>query len=52
MHRLPALIGRRLWQLLPIIVFATFVVFSLLQLVPGDPAVTLAGDYASKERIA
>ena len=40
-----------LWQLLPIIVFATFVVFSLLQLVPGDPAVTLAGDYASKERI-
>ena len=51
MHRLPALIGRRLWQLLPIIVFATFVVFSLLQLVPGDPAVTLAGDYASRERI-
>jgi peptide/nickel transport system permease protein len=51
MVRLLLLIGRRLWQLLPIIVFATFVVFSLLQLVPGDPAVTLAGDYASKERI-
>ena len=51
MHRLPALIGRRLWQLLPIVIFATFVVFSLLQLVPGDPAVTLAGDYASKDRI-
>ena len=45
------LIARRLWQLLPIIVFATFVVFSLLQLVPGDPALALAGDYASKERI-
>ena len=52
MGKLPALIGRRLWQLLPIVIFATFVVFSLLQLVPGDPAVTLAGDYASKERIA
>ncbi len=52
MGRLPALIGRRLWQLLPIVVFATFVVYSLLQLVPGDPALTLAGDYASKERIA
>lgn len=52
MGRLPVLIGRRLWQLLPIVVFATFVVFSLLQLVPGDPALSLAGDYASKERIA
>jgi peptide/nickel transport system permease protein len=42
---------RRLWQLLPIVIFATMVVFFLLQLVPGDPAVTLAGDYASVERI-
>ena len=49
--RYAALIGRRLWQLVPIVIFATFVVFSLLQLVPGDPALTLAGDYASKERI-
>jgi peptide/nickel transport system permease protein len=46
-----ALIGRRLLQFVPIVVFATLVVFLLLQLVPGDPAVTLAGDYASKERI-
>ena len=46
-----ALIGRRLVQFIPIVVFATFVVFALLQFVPGDPAVTLAGDYASKERI-
>ncbi len=51
MSRFLILILRRVWQLLPIIIFATFVVFSLLQLVPGDPAVTLAGDYASKERI-
>ena len=52
MGKLPRLIVRRLWQLLPIVVFATFVVFSLLQLVPGDPAVVLAGDYASEQRIA
>lgn len=45
------LIGRRLLQFVPIIVFATFVVFSLLQFVPGDPALTLAGDYATKERV-
>jgi peptide/nickel transport system permease protein len=44
MSRLPLLIGRRVWQLLPIVIFATLVVFFLLQLVPGDPAVTLAGD--------
>ncbi len=52
MGKILRLVGRRLWQLLPIIVFATFVVFSLLQLVPGDPAVVLAGDYASEQRIA
>ena len=45
------LIGRRLLQVVPIVVFATFVVFSLLQFVPGDPALALAGDYATKERI-
>jgi peptide/nickel transport system permease protein len=51
MSRFLFLIARRVWQLLPIVIFATLVVFFLLQLVPGDPAVTLAGDYASKERI-
>ncbi|MGH7073204.1 MAG: ABC transporter permease [Stellaceae bacterium] len=46
------LIGRRLLQFVPIVIFATFVVFFLLQLVPGDPALSLAGDYASAKRIA
>lgn len=52
MNRIPRLIGRRLLQFLPIVIFATFVVFGLLQLVPGDPALALAGDYASAKRIA
>jgi peptide/nickel transport system permease protein len=39
-------------QIVPVIVLATFIVFGLLQLVPGDPAVTLAGDSASPERVA
>ena len=43
---------RRLAQALPVLVFATFVVFSLLKLVPGDIAVTLAGENATDERIA
>lgn len=43
---------RRLSQALPVLVFATFVVFGLLKLVPGDIAVTLAGENATDARIA
>ena len=43
---------RRLLQAVPVIVLATFIVFALLKLVPGDVAVTLAGDNASDARIA
>jgi len=45
-------IGRRLLQAVPVIVLSTFIVFGLLKLVPGDVAVTLAGDNASEQRIA
>ena len=46
------LIGWRLLQFVPVIVMATFIVFGLMQLVPGDIAVTLAGENASAARIA
>ncbi|RYX86040.1 MAG: ABC transporter permease [Bradyrhizobiaceae bacterium] len=46
------IVGRRLLQALPVIVLSTFIVFGLLKLVPGDIAVTLAGDNASDQRIA
>jgi peptide/nickel transport system permease protein len=46
-----SIIGRRLLQTLPVIVLSTFIVFGLLKLVPGDVAVTLAGDNASEQRI-
>ena len=45
------MVGRRLLQIIPVILLATFVVFGLLQLVPGDIAVTLAGDNATDARI-
>lgn len=45
------LAGRRIVHALPVILLATFVVFGLMHLVPGDPAVTLAGDYATPERV-
>lgn len=41
----------RLVQAIPIMILATFLVFSLLQLVPGDVAITIAGENASAERI-
>ncbi|MDR6952551.1 peptide/nickel transport system permease protein [Ancylobacter sp. 3268] len=46
------LIGWRLIQVVPVIVLATFAVFGLLQLVPGDPAAVIAGETATAERIA
>lgn len=45
-------IRRRLLQALPVLVLATFVVFGLLKLMPGDIAITLAGENATEERIA
>jgi peptide/nickel transport system permease protein len=52
-RRSPAkVIGSRLLQALPVMLLATFMVFSLLKLVPGDIAVTLAGENASDARIA
>jgi len=46
------MIRRRLLQAIPVIILATFIVFGLLKLVPGDIAVTLAGDNATDARIA
>lgn len=46
------MIRRRMLQAIPVIILATLIVFGLLKLVPGDIAVTLAGDNASDERIA
>lgn len=45
------LIGRRLVQLLPVVVLATVIVFGLIALVPGDPAITLAGENPTPQRI-
>ena len=52
MNRKAKMLYRRLLQAVPIMILATFVVFSLMQLLPGDIAVTLAGENASEERIA
>lgn len=46
------LIGRRLLVLLPLLLMISFLVFSLILLIPGDPAVALAGDQPDPKRIA
>lgn len=45
------LIGSSILQAGPILVAATFIVFVLMHLVPGDIAITLAGESATAERI-
>jgi peptide/nickel transport system permease protein len=45
-------VGRRLLGVLPTLVLATFLVFGLLHLIPGDPAQAIAGENASAERLA
>jgi len=45
-------IRRRLLQAVPVLILATLVVFGLLKLMPGDIAITLAGENATEERIA
>lgn len=46
------LIGRRLLLTIPLLFFVSLIVVGLVQLVPGDPAVTIAGENATVERIA
>jgi len=45
------MLTRRLLQAIPVLLLATFSVFMLLKLLPGDVAITLAGENASVERI-
>jgi peptide/nickel transport system permease protein len=45
-------ITRRLLNLLPVILGITFLVFIFLHLIPGDPAVILAGQQATPEQVA
>ncbi|MER7012412.1 ABC transporter permease [Saccharopolyspora sp. NPDC000359] len=44
--------GWRVLVAVPTLVLATFVVFGLLHLIPGDPAQAIAGEHATPERLA
>lgn len=45
-------VGRRLLQLVPVAVGVTIVVFFMIHLIPGDPALTILGIHATPHSIA
>jgi len=46
-----AFIGKRLWQLLPVLFGITLVVFFMIHLIPGDPASTLLGNRSTPQAV-
>jgi peptide/nickel transport system permease protein len=46
-----SLVFRRLIQAIPVVLFASVIVFSILQFVPGDPATNIAGPDASDQDV-
>lgn len=47
-----ALVARRVAGVVPLLLFVSAVVFILMELVPGDPALTIAGDSSSPQQVA
>ena len=47
-----AYLAKRLLLLLPVLVGVSLVVFGVMSLVPGDPALAILGPYATPERLA
>ena len=45
-------IGRRLLNLIPVLLGITLLVFTFLHLIPGDPAIVMAGERATPEQVA
>src|SRR3989442_11462615 len=44
-------LGKRLLQLIPTLFFVSVIIFSLQQLLPGDPALVMAGEKRDPEMI-
>lgn len=50
--RVARVVGTSVLSAVPTLILATLIVFFLQRLIPGDPAVALAGEYATPERLA
>ena len=51
MNRL-SFVGRRLLQLVPVVLGVTLIVFFMIHLIPGDPARTILGQHATPQAVA
>ena len=49
---LPAYVARRVFALLPIALGVSILVFLLIHLIPGDPALTILGNKATPQKVA
>src|SRR6476660_8665586 len=45
-------VGRRLLQMIPVFIGATFLIYAMVFLLPGDPIAALAGDKALSPAVA
>ena len=45
-------VGKRLLQMIPILIIVAILIFTLMYFVPGDPVQIILGDNASEEQIA
>ena len=45
-------IGKRLLQLIPVLLGMTFIVFIIIRAIPGDPAQVILGNKHTEEAIA
>ncbi|OUZ11661.1 hypothetical protein BHE97_03895 [Aeromicrobium sp. PE09-221] len=50
--RILRVVGTSVLSAIPTLILATLIVFLLQRLIPGDPAVAIAGDYATPENLA
>lgn len=44
-------IGKRLLWMLPVVLGISFILFTIMDLTPGDPARVILGEYASQEDV-
>ena len=44
-------IGKRLLQLIPVLLGMTFIVFMIIRAIPGNPAQMILGQQATKEAV-